>query len=290
MSSMKSNCLIQVAGINYYLEIECLKRESYTSYNPKVHVHPSYHLILISKGWNRTTIGDSPVFDLKPNTLLFINPLVPHRFFVDPKPGVEHTSMIWRFRDEKGNYAVFPLQQLNGAHPEAASPYLLRKLCDFDAALFLHKHHQAIKAIQGSENFFSVSMLLFELWFFGFNLLMDGEKMESPYSRPLLGARIKSIIEWQMIDCKLNVKRIAAQMKMHPNYINSAFKGMEGTTINHYLRDKRIELAKTILANSSYHIGEVASMCGFTEHSYFTRSFRKVCGMSPGEYRASVGE
>ena len=287
---MESTCLIRTNGRNYYLEVECLRREYYRLYDPRVHVHPSYHLILVSKGRNRAVIGNAPAFELEQNTLLFINSLVPHRFTVDPDPGVEHTSMIWRFRDEEGRYAVFPLQQLCGIDSEVASPYITRLLSDFDASLFLHKHHQALKAIHESVDFFPSSMILFELWFLGFNLIMHGEEPGRSDSRSRLVGRIKNIIEWKMIEPGLDIGVIADQIRMHPNYINAVFKEVEGTTINQYLRNKRIELAKTILTNSDRCIGEVADMCGFSQHSYFTRTFHKVCGMSPGEYRSAAAE
>ena len=283
---MTSTCLIQTNGCTYHLELECLKNEYYRKYDSRSHVHPSYHLILIGKGKNKVKIGDLPAFEAGQNHLLFINPLVPHSFVVDPDPGVEHISMIWRFRDEEGRYAVFPLQQLCGVDPAQASPYIIRLLSDFDATLFSHKHHQALKAINENRDFFPVSMILFELWFMGFNLIMQSEDFGNSNSRTKLAERIKNIIEWKMIEPSLDIGEIARQIRMHPNYINSVFRDVEGTTINHYLRDKRIELAKTILSNSDRSIREVAEMCGFAQHSYFTRIFHKVCNMSPVDYRS----
>jgi len=284
---MGSTCLIQANGCNYHLELECLRREFYRKYDSSSHVHPSYHLILISKGHNCAAIADTPTLELPTNALLFINPLVPHSFTVDPHVGVEHTSMIWRFRDAAGRYAVFPLQQLCGTDPASAPPYIIRQLSDFDAALFSRKHSQALKAVHENSDYFTVSMLLFELWFLGFNLIIPSETLNRNNSKVRLVERVKNIIEWEMIDPALDIIGIAAKINMHPNYINSVFRSVEGITINHYLRDKRIELAKTILVNSDRSIGEVADMCGFSQHSYFTRTFHKICGISPGEYRSS---
>ncbi len=285
---MDARCMIQLDGRSHGMEIEHLKRESYRRYSTAVHMHPSYHLILIGEGCNEARIADRAPFEMKSSSLLFINPLVPHSFHVKPGGMVEHISLIWRFRGEDGSYALFPLQELNGGAGDGkAAPFIYKELSQADAKLFESRHRQALEAMSRRGQF-PFSMLAFELFFFGFKLLMQDEPcgVESPGRR--LAAQVKAIVEREMVDPGLDIPRIAAELGMHPNYVNSAFKAQEGATINHYVRDRRLELAKSIMrVNPGRPLAEVASLCGFSRHNYFTRTFRKACGVSPAQYRDS---
>lgn len=56
-------------------------------------------------------------------------------------------------------------------------------------------------------------------------------------------------------------------------------------TINEYLEQLRISKAKELLRFTEKGIGEIGSLCGFTDSHYFSRVFMKVEGISPREYR-----
>ena len=289
MDSFDAQCLIQLNGSRYGMEVDCLESNLYLTYNPDVHVHPAYHLIFISKGGNLAEIGSNPPVELKLNSLLFINPLVPHRFEIKPGGEVEHTSLIWRFRDEDGAYALFPLQRLRGIPDSAAAPYLLTQISLFDASLFIRKHRQAVEARFNSLDSFRFSMLSFELFFLGLDLIMPGQDPAAQDSTKRLVSRIKALIERDMVLPSLDIPHIAEHVKKHPNYINTLFKRQEGVTINSYIRSRRVELAKSIMQSyPTRPIADVARLCGFAQHSYFTRTFQKLCSCAPAEYRDST--
>ncbi len=285
---MKSGCLIQFEGRNYCMEIEYLKKEFYRKYGDNVHMHPSYHMILCSRGEYRAEIEGSPILNLPLNSLLFINPLVPHRFIVNSRSGAEHTTLIWRFRDENGQYLLTPLQEICGGMESAS--YLIRHLNRLDTENFLHKHKEAVKAGNEESGSFRTSMLQFDLCFLGIKLLMQGARQDTEQPVRRIVSRIKSIVERDLSVNTLSIIGIAGEMSMHPNYINTIFRKEEDITINKYIQQKRIELAKSIISASDLSLCEVADMTGFTRQSYFTRLFRKLCGMSPGEYRASFSD
>ena len=50
------------------------------------------------------------------------------------------------------------------------------------------------------------------------------------------------------------------------------------------LLEKRFRLAKKLLSFSSYRIGEISLMCGFSSIHYFSRFFKARTGESPSEY------
>jgi YesN/AraC family two-component response regulator len=59
-------------------------------------------------------------------------------------------------------------------------------------------------------------------------------------------------------------------------------------TFHDYVHDLRVGRAKIMLANSGLRVSEVAYGVGFNDLSHFDRTFRKIVGQSPTEYRASL--
>jgi AraC family transcriptional regulator len=64
-----------------------------------------------------------------------------------------------------------------------------------------------------------------------------------------------------------------------------AFKKSFGMTPRHYLVQRRIERAKTLLASSEWSITAIGLVLGFRQTSSFSAAFRHVTGSSPTEYR-----
>lgn len=52
-----------------------------------------------------------------------------------------------------------------------------------------------------------------------------------------------------------------------------------------YLNRTVIEKAKTLLEDTALSVGEIALKLGFTDPLYFSRLFKKHCGISPKSYR-----
>ncbi|MBR0433087.1 MAG: helix-turn-helix transcriptional regulator [Bacteroidaceae bacterium] len=60
---------------------------------------------------------------------------------------------------------------------------------------------------------------------------------------------------------------------------------MSRATPAHYILHARIEHARQLLlAHPEHTIAEVAEQCGFADQPHFTRVFRRVCGVTPGQF------
>ena len=68
-------------------------------------------------------------------------------------------------------------------------------------------------------------------------------------------------------------------------YFAREFRRITGHTIVHYINLTRCENAKVMLCESGASIAQVATLCGFSDQSYFTRVFRATTGLSPTQYR-----
>jgi AraC-like DNA-binding protein len=58
-----------------------------------------------------------------------------------------------------------------------------------------------------------------------------------------------------------------------------------GDNFESLLMKQRIHHARLYLRNSTYRIGEIGQLCGFSSFEHFTRAFRKCTGMAPGHFR-----
>ena len=69
--------------------------------------------------------------------------------------------------------------------------------------------------------------------------------------------------------------------------VELAFKSATGKTIGEELQDVRIELAQRALADESIQIGEIPSLVGYVSQNQLERVFKRACGMTMREWRAS---
>lgn len=287
---MDSSIFICIDGQNYCLEIEYLKQRRMKKASPRLHIQPSYHIILISDGANKVFFKEHEPILVKKNSLLFINPMVPHSFCPDKADGVEHTSIIWKLRDQNGNCLLVPLQRLLGCNEEQCQNFMIKPLTDIDASFFIQRVREA-EYIYHRKNSIPVSFCLWQLCFLGINLIWP-ETFKEPNNQlstyEKIALEVKKIIETELGNSSFDIADIAHELDRHPNYINMAFKSSTGITLGKFIINKRMEMAKSILANSDISVGEVSELCGFSQHSYFSRAFRKYCSMNPLEYRTQM--
>lgn len=78
---------------------------------------------------------------------------------------------------------------------------------------------------------------------------------------------------------------IAASADLHPKYAMSVFKKFTGMTLNEYVNLLRLSFAQAMLMRDEVNVLNVAMESGFGSLSAFNKSFRKIAGMSPSDFR-----
>ena len=68
-------------------------------------------------------------------------------------------------------------------------------------------------------------------------------------------------------------------------YLSAVFKEETGMTLNRYIREVRMNKARDLLAGTNMKITQIAREVGFSNSSYFCRSFREYFGCSPESCR-----
>jgi len=81
---------------------------------------------------------------------------------------------------------------------------------------------------------------------------------------------------------------LAGVARLSPAHFCRAFKRSFGVPPHRYQLQRRIERAKSLLADQDRSVLEVALACGFNFPSNFTQIFRKGTGVTPREFRRSL--
>lgn len=98
-------------------------------------------------------------------------------------------------------------------------------------------------------------------------------------------SKIISIIEEKYSDVDLSLNTISDDIYMSPSYICVLFKKETNKTIIQYINEFRIERSLELLRDKRYRINDIADMVGFSSSNYYSKTFKKIKGVSPNEYR-----
>lgn len=83
-----------------------------------------------------------------------------------------------------------------------------------------------------------------------------------------------------------SVKYFADKVFLSPNYFGDMIRKQTGKTASDYIQDKVIDLAKQALLSSDKTMTQIAYELGYQYPQHLSRSFKKVVGLTPNEYRA----
>ena len=78
---------------------------------------------------------------------------------------------------------------------------------------------------------------------------------------------------------------IGAIFGYHPFYVSKMLKDRKGITLRQYIIGYRLKLAKRMLETTEKSVNEIAEETGFTDASYFTKTFKAAFGETPKTYR-----
>ena len=84
---------------------------------------------------------------------------------------------------------------------------------------------------------------------------------------------------------ELPLQLLADRAGLSPYYFTRLFKRETGYTPHNYILHSRINIAKFYLKSSSFSVKEICFSSGFPTESSFCTAFKKICGMTPGEYK-----
>jgi len=89
-------------------------------------------------------------------------------------------------------------------------------------------------------------------------------------------------------DEDISLDALAYRVNLSPIYISKMFKEKLGVNYIDYLTECRIEKAKKLLNDPEKSLKEITFEVGYHEPNYFSKVFKKMCGVSPKEYRKTL--
>jgi AraC-like DNA-binding protein len=134
---------------------------------------------------------------------------------------------------------------------------------------------------------FRLNGLLFELA----SVLAAGAAIR-PERAALLeaGGRLRPVL--QHIEAHLaedlTRERLADVASLSPSRFYAVFQRALGVGSNLYVQRRRMERAQQLLITTALPVGEVGRACGYDDQFLFSRTFKKLHGASPAQYRRQV--
>ncbi len=97
--------------------------------------------------------------------------------------------------------------------------------------------------------------------------------------------RVCAQLDELFADPELSLQRVAADAHLSPSHFSVVFGRETGETFKGYLTRIRMEHAKQLLRSTPLAVTEVARRCGYSDPHYFSSAFKRVCGVSPRDFR-----
>lgn len=99
-----------------------------------------------------------------------------------------------------------------------------------------------------------------------------------------LWIQIKDYVDANAADT-ISLKDMAKDLYVSVATICKTAKQYSGMTVIQLITNKRIEMAKKYLLNTSLPVNEIAALVGIKDYNYFSRLFKQRVGMSPRQFR-----
>jgi AraC family transcriptional regulator len=103
--------------------------------------------------------------------------------------------------------------------------------------------------------------------------------------------RLRAVVEYieENLDAGPSLAQLAAVARLSAYHFARQFKAATGLPPHQYVIARRVERAQQLLqGGGDLSLAEVAACAGFSDQSQFTHHFKRVVGVTPGQFRTSA--
>ena len=101
-----------------------------------------------------------------------------------------------------------------------------------------------------------------------------------------LRGELRGLLRRILTSHQCSVAEAARQLGMHERTLNRRLEA-EGTTFRQELDEVRLAMARQYLTETSMKITDISAAVGYADPSAFNRAFKRRCGITPAQFRAS---
>ena len=179
------------------------------------------------------------------------------------------------YTDKYARYASFNVRLPEEIEIEAKGK--IKNAVDSSTALLIDRIEEDLKFLtsHSSDKCLSIFFYLY------YRLAESAENTENPHYK-----NIKQYIYAHLSE-RITLSEIAESTHLAARYICTLFKKHSGLTITEYICRERVNLAKRLIVTSDFSLLEISSACGFSDYNYFSRTFKKIVGITAASYKKS---
>ncbi len=96
--------------------------------------------------------------------------------------------------------------------------------------------------------------------------------------------KIKRYLE-KNVHLNINMKTLASEFYLSPNYLGDLFKKVTGMSIKQYHNKVKMEASIMMLRNSGQSVTEIARQLGYDDLAYFSKCFKNYFNISPSQIK-----
>jgi AraC-like DNA-binding protein len=257
------------------------------SFSTDFHFHNECQLVYIISGTGTRIIGDS-VESYQEGDLAFVGPNVPHVWYSKTSPNQEEKMAI--------SVALY-------INPVTVAENLKPFIDTQALATFFEQSARGISIVGAKREIISTILQetihqkevpLLASFLKILELLMDSEdaiwlndaSLLKTYSSKNQG-RVSKLMQFiqENFRTEITLEQAASVADLQLHSFCRFFKQLTHHTFSDFLNEVRIGFACKLLQQSDLPVTQVAYECGYSNISYFNRTFKKIHGITPRDYR-----
>lgn len=264
-----------LVSVGYYVNVQT--RSSIA------HSHPYYELILVRRGVCEYLSGGAR-FLLRPDELLLISPGTVHTMLC-PEDSSSYERLILQVNAE------FMAQVLQACIPGGRTPpalYILRAedVCRWGLRELFERINATASVTEAELREQLYRCQIGELMLTVEHAARTSKSV-APNSSSALISNVTAYILEHFREPELNVAGVAQQFYVSREHLSRTFKSYTSESISHYITDLRMQEFRYGLVTGK-SVLDACMESGFSDYSSFVKSFRKLYGIAPTEYREQL--
>ncbi|MFD2614966.1 AraC family transcriptional regulator [Paenibacillus gansuensis] len=272
---------------SYQPKIVAYYYKQWNGFDMLPHTHKAVEIMYVISG--RCTIGtDNEVLHMKKGDLILLDSGVRHSLVVETAYPCRMLNVEFLFAERSGGGFSTLADLYRG---DAAVAALFQAAPPYVAVRDSNEVYQCLKSLvleldeKREDGEWMTQLLMHQALVRIARLAREAKAEEKPYD-----VYIRKCIKYlhQNYDRPLHVKDAAAEVSLHPNYLQRIFRERVGCTIMDYLNGIRMDKAQMLLTHTDLPVNEIPEYIGISSREYFSSLFKKKFGQPPAHFRKSL--